>query len=67
MSKTEEADYNPSQSEKADQRARIEEQTAEFLEGNDIEEVEQDKRTIVLSADKIKKAAWRDPDSECKK
>ena len=68
MSKTDETDYSPSQSEKAEQRAKIESATAEFLNGHDIEQIEPNTRTIILSAEKIKKSAtWGDSDNECKK
>ena len=68
MTSKEEANYNPSQQEKAEQRAKIASATAEFLKGNDIEEIKPNTRTIITSAEKIKKSAtWGDSDNECKK
>lgn len=68
MSKSDEADYNPSQSEKDEQREKIASATAEFLNGHDIEHIEPNTRTIILSAEKIKKSAtWDESDNECKK
>ena len=68
MSKTDEANYNPSQIEKAEQREKIESETAEFLKDHRIKKIKPNKRTIILSAEKIKKSAtWGDSDNECKK
>ena len=68
MSKPEETDYYPSQKEKAEQREKIESATDEFLKDHRIKKIKPNKRTIILSAEKIKKSAtWGDSDNECKK